>query len=454
MKKGKKKSKRVVNELYDTEVEFVSLVKHGANQTPFKVVKVLDLCKTDNSSKSAELLLMDETKKLLEKKGADETVDVQSMLFSGSKFPTAKEVTAYLVNKGYSDFEVATHETGFIVTARPEADFEELSQVEAKKGVTIVMGKVKESIAKNEQATKEAVEKDAPAEDTAVVEVPADEKPVEESKTEEVAEAKDELEETAEKTEDAANKSAAKSEYADTAAKYDSFSALFSQGKTIQDVMKDGYDGFPPAFFEVSDAMVTAMRNALLSNDTTAVKALVKEYGQIVIKLDAIFSALDSADGVDGFAAKLLDTPKEEASKSEETVETDVITEEPAKEEIEAPAASTEEPAQAEKSESAPEALAQLIAAEIAKALAPMVEKLNEVSAKSTEALSVAKSEIEAVKVETEERVSNLENKNMTRKSGSEIENEVETAKKAFDEKEYRQEIASKRLASQINFMR
>lgn len=452
MKKGKKKSKRVVNELYDTEVEFVSLVKHGANQTPFKVVKVLDLCKTDNSGKSADLLLMDEIEKVLEKKGADETVDVQSMLFSGSKFPTAKEVTAYLVNKGYSDFEVATHESGFIVTARPEADFEELSQVEAKKGVTIVMGKVKESIAKSKEAAKEAVEKDAPAEATVDAEVPADEKPAEEAKVEEVTEAKDTLEDTAEKAESECVKSA----YSDTAAKYDSFSALFSQGKTIQDVMKDGYDGFPPAFFEVSDAMVTAMRNALLSNDTTAVKALVKEYGQIVIKLDSIFSALDTTEGVDGFAAKLLDSPKEEASKTEEIVNTDVKTEvetEEVKEE-EAPAATTEEPAEAEKSDSTPEGIAQLIAAEIAKALAPVVEKLNEVSAKSTEALSVAKSEIEAVKVETEERVSNLENKNMARKSGSEIENEVEASEKAFDEQAYRNYTASKRLASQINFMR
>jgi len=443
MKKGKKTSKRVVNELYDTEVEFVSLVKHGANQTPFKVVKVLDLCKTDNSGKSAGLLLMDETKKLLEQKGADETVDVQSMLFSGSKFPTAKEVSAYLVNKGYSDFEVAANDSGFIVTARPEADFEELSQVDATKGVTIVMGKVKETIAKSEEAAQEAVVVEVPAE------VSVDEAPAEEAKTEEVVEAKDELEATAEKSDATASKSA----YADIATKYDSFSALFSQGKTIQDVMKDGYDGFPPAFFEVSDAMVTAMRNALTSNDTTAVKALVKEYGQIVIKLDAIFSALDTTAGVDGFAAKLLDTPKEESSKTEETVETEVKTEE-VKEEIEAPAATTEEPAKAEKSESTPEGLAQVIAAEIAKALAPMVEKLNEVTAKSTEALSVAKTEIETVKAETEERVSNLENKNMTRKSGSEIENEAEAEEKALSQKRYEEYVADQRLASRISFMR
>ena len=255
----------------------------------------------------------------------------------------------------------------------------------------------------------------------------------EDAKTEEV---KEEVKEEAEKAEVPAVMFG-EIDATGIAQKYDSYNAYFSGGKTVAEVMKDGQDGFPPAFYEVTDAFMVALKNNLLSKDTKAAKALGKEYINLILKLDDLTNVTKSLDGSDEFLVKLLgEAQKSESEEDSKSKDTDVETAEKT-EEVEV------------KTETAEDNTANIIADAISKALAPVVDKLTKANEENEE----TKSELKKLKEDvskSEERVKELEETTQTRKSGSELEDAEKTAKSIWDYEQ--EEKAAKRLLNQVSF--
>ncbi len=73
------------------------------------------------------------------------------------------------------------------------------------------------------------------------------------------------------------------------AERFDEFSAHFSDGKTLGEVMDDANDGFPPGLEQVIFAAVMAMRNNFLSGDMAAVKQAGTDLGEVAAMLGGMF---------------------------------------------------------------------------------------------------------------------------------------------------------------------
>lgn len=75
-------------------------------------------------------------------------------------------------------------------------------------------------------------------------------------------------------------------------AKFDEFSAFFSDDKTLEGVMEDADDGFPPGLQEVITAAVTAMRNGIMEGDMDAVRQVGADLGDVAAALATLFGTV------------------------------------------------------------------------------------------------------------------------------------------------------------------
>jgi hypothetical protein len=285
MKREPKKQGTRTLALTDPKPEFVSLVRAGANQTPFLAVK------RDNSQE-------------IDMKLKSETHDIQKLIFSGEKFKDEKSVKGWLEAGGYTGYEVVKEKDGSFSVANKEQEFEgEPKVVEAGEGVTAHVGK-KRVAAPAEKAAPAAASAEsnaAPVTDAAIAEKAARDAAVKAARewllaNVEGAEAalKDATEDKILDLHRVGLEKAAQVKKADAkplivAQKFDDFMAQFSDGKTLAAVLKDADDGYPGGLWELTVAMYTAMRNNIVAGDDGGVSAVTAEYGARVAKLAAVF---------------------------------------------------------------------------------------------------------------------------------------------------------------------
>lgn len=161
---------KVVRLLTDPYPEFVSLVGHGANQTPLKVVKgatIADFRDQDEGNHEMSIDLSRKvarsrtrTQKATTDQSASPVVDVKKMAFAKTQFATTEAVTKYLADHGYEGFEIAEKETAFEVVEKGAEVPESLREIaDEQTGVTMFV--VKEAAAtedtqEDDQAAKAA----------------------------------------------------------------------------------------------------------------------------------------------------------------------------------------------------------------------------------------------------------------------------------------------------------
>lgn len=319
MKQTALTSRVTVTLLTDPDPERVSLVRHGANQEPFRLVKHADIAH-DRPMKKSPLA-----------KGAtstDDSVDMstlQKAVFDRSEFADEAAVTNFLTERGYAEFTVkADGDTGFVVEAATADQFSTLSTVTVAKGVTYHVGERKTADGKEASADAPAPASApaAPATATkatestgtpAVPAVPAAPTPVVKTagpvrvRTRIAVAAKaaaaavvDELASRdlrfGEFVVERADGSELTVKVKELAAKYDSYGAYASTATNLADVLNDGLmDGVPVGFGDVMTAYRYAVRNAVLAGDVAAVKDISWELGLLLVKLANLTNAFTAS---------------------------------------------------------------------------------------------------------------------------------------------------------------
>lgn len=417
MKRKIKSVARFANQLTDAKPEFVSIVGHGANQTPFRTVKaariIADFSDTETQEERDMAKPKDKAKGNKKKETASEgaQAEIQKVTFEGAQFDSAEAVQAFMEGKGYSDFTVEKTDTGFEIIAKDAADFEgELSDMPVAEGVTFYVGKLAEGVQK---LADETVQKEA----------------------------------TQVKKEYSADADESVKRYCDY---YNCY--IPPQGKTLADVLTEQYEsGNFPAYWDLAQAFQAALFNLIKSGEVAQVKTLTAEFGDMIT---AILAAL-SAAGVDVTAKaaflektseKEPEMKKEQKSGDKPEAGAEAAVDAPEKDKVEgeqggdaAPEAPAKEDTpveggEAEGGEAAPEADAPEAGAEPAEKAAPknelaaaMAEAMSAVVAPLTEALktltaqsketSEGLAELQGQVSKTGERVGELENSRQSRKS-------------------------------------
>lgn len=171
MKRKPRMIVRAARQLVDAEPVFVSHVRHGANQTPFKSVKADD-ADADNPVAAASRVKEEPmTTKTAGKTAAAKKVKVQqaapaqaagkpeiaSIFFPIEKFPTEAAVKDYLTSKAYAvgDIAIEADTLGFIARGHEDDQFDgDLKEIDFKEdGIVLSVGYLKAEAA-SKLATK------------------------------------------------------------------------------------------------------------------------------------------------------------------------------------------------------------------------------------------------------------------------------------------------------------
>jgi len=395
---------RIANQLIDPTPEFVSLVGHGANQTPFNVVKseICDFRSIDNDGKRGQTDLKSVAKaRALNEEDMPSQAEIHKVTLSKSRFASDTDAKAYLEVKGYTDFTLEASDTEFTVAAKSADSFAgEIKPIAIEEGVTFYVGQLAESAEGLEMS-----------------------KTTKAAKTEAVSVFK-----CGDLTADALVK------------KYDYWASSLSSGKTIQEVMADAADGGFPGMYELNDAFWYALYNCVRDGDKAGITTLCAEFGQLIVK---VLAAFESA-GTSSTAMKeaFMTKPKTEDTKKSDTPEavvpaaeaaaTDVspaAAEGDASAAVEAPveAAAPVEAGQADTKQKGADKVAPPvtdIAALIAKAVTDAVSPLNDsIKAVTAQVAEIQKgtseglADLTAKVSKAGERVAELETARQTRKS-------------------------------------
>lgn len=140
MKRTARKVTVKARALTDPDPSFVTLCKGGANQRPFRAVKMDPQLVAEGSSSKKEDHPM--SKKTIV---PPEGFDIVSLKFTGDAFADQAAVEKWLKDGGYEEYDIAQDEGGFIVLNK-FADFEAEGQEEVEgtiPGLTVVVGKLK-----------------------------------------------------------------------------------------------------------------------------------------------------------------------------------------------------------------------------------------------------------------------------------------------------------------------
>lgn len=131
-----KKVMRVVYALKDARPTFVSLVGHGANQTPFKSVKAMaNIAVKETEDMAGNEMIAKEPDSMVE-------VTMQKMTFDKAAFADKDAVIEYLSGKGFVDFSVTDDGDKFSVEAEPEEKFSVVRSVVYDRGVMAYVGEL------------------------------------------------------------------------------------------------------------------------------------------------------------------------------------------------------------------------------------------------------------------------------------------------------------------------
>jgi hypothetical protein len=218
-----------VKALTDLRPDFVSLVGHGANQTPLKVVK-----------SDAEPV---------------ESVEISRIDFDANTFASEEVVAKWLTDGGYKDYAVSKTDSGFSVSWDIPVGYDatSLTAINDVEGVSVLLVPA----IKQDEETKDTIP--ASIEEIAV-------------KSEAVT-----------KSDKEAAFSVAK---ADLVKKYDYWEAYFNENAiTIADAFRAGADSLPVGIYELNDAFYIALKNATEMGDIAAVTSIAQEFAAYYIKL-------------------------------------------------------------------------------------------------------------------------------------------------------------------------
>lgn len=294
MRQLPKTIRKTVRVLTDPIPEFVSLVGRGANQTPFRVVKMDPTALIDEDKEMPKEQVIRQGDTVIKR------ADIVKIDFSAANFPTEDAVTTFLTERGYEDFTVAKSDGGFTVAGRAEDEFEtgSTSPIELRPGAVVTVGKLsvaKVTDAEDPPATpstsdvptdppEEGVHKDADG--------GADDGSTDGAEGTKKADAgdKDDADDKGDKGDKGDDPHAATRKVnPDLAKKFDDWIAQFSNADNLKDVMKTGADGLPPGMGEITGAMFTALRNVLGRGDNDAVEGIAGEFAEMVVKLAKAF---------------------------------------------------------------------------------------------------------------------------------------------------------------------
>lgn len=232
----------VVERMTDPKPTFVSLVEHGANQTPFKVVK------TNITSMTPE---------------------TQRFVFKKDKFATEEAVKGYLAAKGFADATIQTVDETFVCIHRDEGDFTEVKEIQCEDGVSQFVGVLKEA-----PAQKSERQRSEPTTPTA----PAPEAPAAKS------------EETPPVQPVATLKTAGGEEMVK---KFDSWVAYYGGQITLEDALKKATEAdgnVPIGYNELRNVFDDVIRNNLKSDNLGNLEAVALEFVAGVKKLHGLFA--------------------------------------------------------------------------------------------------------------------------------------------------------------------
>lgn len=243
---------RVVRLLSDPFPAFVSLVSHGANQTPFRVVKNQDGQVVDKS-----LMTFDGSEHSRPQDHG--SIAVQKIEFDKEQFSSEKEASIFLSARGYENFLIEDTGNKYIAKSATITTFKDnVGKIKTNvTGVDIFVGEID-----NEDA-EQTVEK-SHKDDASMLVVKGL------SQTELVA-------------------------------KYDDWAASWSDSKVMAEVIASGYeDGMPPGAYDINFAYWTAVMNSLKENDVNAVRTASNELGELLISLHQVFTnAMSKKSGED-----------------------------------------------------------------------------------------------------------------------------------------------------------
>ncbi len=289
---------KTVRIMTDPDPNYVSLVEHGANQTPWLVVKnhkiEFDTNKEESAMTTAKKTIKS-VQKAMKAAGQNETHVVVKLSFAKASFADEASVTTWLNDGGYEDFAIHSTDLGFEVTSTKSDAAVETKAIESDEGVTFFIASRTdvEAATKTTDATDAKKEDEATASDAATADAPA--APAAASEVVDGAQAAvaDEAatapaEGAAETVSETEVKSAEEKEEAakaDYAKKVDFYATLFSDKTSISGVLKDAEDGIPMGAMELMTAFQTALINATKSNDEDAVKSTFKDFQKVYLGL-------------------------------------------------------------------------------------------------------------------------------------------------------------------------
>ena len=322
--------------LSDPHPIFVSMVGHGANQTPFKAVKVADL-----SEVAKKEVMKDKQPETVTKGAETPATEIHKIMFKGDKWKTTDAVEKYLTSKGYSNFKIEEDGDTFIVPAIAESEFDAVSAIKGSdEGVTMFVGTLKESAAKGDiTVTIRNVEN--PGEKRQTGDIIASARAIEGDNPPELA-AGSPLGGSTGPT--GGIEQMIKEEVPVTAR-----ARTKSNKMTMAECMNEYNNGLPVGFYDASMAFASALRDLVSKGELKKISALAAEYGTLLQKLAAALP-LQKAEERDAALKKFFAVSKEEVPSSDATEEQSDITDEEEKEETPKPPVVAAESAIAEPS--------------------------------------------------------------------------------------------------------
>lgn len=273
IKQRSKFNKKTVRVLTDPQPVFVSLVRHGANQTPLKVIKNVEEIMNINDLPEFKDLVSKESVNLEDLAVMDNysNVAVEKFLFSVEDYKSEKQVIDYLETKGYVDYSVnlAEDKNHFVVSSKDSVSFKQdsIKSIKVNDSIDVFLGVI-----------DDAVDSDEGHNDTSVEKEQTEKKQVD-----------DHCEKSRKRKSDNCLLNVKGLTSYQIMRKYDQHAATYSNGKTLADVMNHGADGLPIGFSEIVYALIATIRNNILDGDMDNVRNVTKEFSDLVISLAEAF---------------------------------------------------------------------------------------------------------------------------------------------------------------------
>lgn len=328
-----RKIKRQGARLTKPEVQYVSLVDHGANQTPLVAVKrheEIEMSRTGDA-------------KVKKDTGGSSVPGVRKMVFSASKFADAAAVDAFLKANDWEGYEIVSSEGGdFTVEQKgiTDDDFVNLKTIDMPdaEGVTVTIGhlaaaddeEVNKTASEEETVTEKASADADDDEDEGYTEVrpDKDEKPKKaaaEPKIEGEEKIVDKAPEPKAEETDKSVDLVVEFSNSEVVRKYSDYYGEYKDPQTFAEGMKNvvlSDYGSMPGLYDIMSVYRQVLRSALKSDDpVNQIAALNSEFGSLIQSLATVYIAMLASDTsvAASVIEKMFSEPVVTASHSDDT---------------------------------------------------------------------------------------------------------------------------------------